>query len=179
MSLFSYLNTDSFGSSPASTQIAKALQTIAEKNAATAVAAGTQTQSAGSSSVLITLQAQRAAAEKEDAGKTAQTLTTELRTHIDADNKKAGKKDNADLTAMSGRALATIALNESGQFSRTEIAAAKLEMRTRDRLSVVAQINSGGLTSASLAAYTQQLTASRATMSAEERGLRDANPNLR
>jgi len=177
MSLFSYLNTDSFGSSPASAQIAKALQTIAEKNAATTVA-GNQTQPGGSS-VLITLQAQRAAAEKEDAGKTADVLTKELRAQIDADNKKTGKKDSADLTAMSGRALATIALNESGQFSKTEIAAAKLELRTRDRLDLVAQISSGPLTSSSLAAYTQQLTTARATMSAEERGLRDANPNLR
>lgn len=178
MSLFSYLNTDSFGSSPASPQIAKALQTIAEKTATTTSSSGSKAQST-SNSVLITLQAQRAAAEKEDAGKTADVLRTELRTQIDADNKKAGKKDSADLTAMSGRALATIALNESGQFSRTEIAAAKLEMRTRDRLTLVAQISSGPLTSSSLAAYTQQLTASRATMSAEERGLRDANPNLR
>jgi hypothetical protein len=179
MSLISYLNADSLGSSSTSSQVTQALATIAAKKAAaTSTDTTTETQSSGTS-VNITVQARRAAAEKADASKTAAALATELRKSLDADYAAAGKKNSSDLTAQSGRALATIALNESGQFSKSEIAAAKLELRARDRQSILAEINAGPLTAASLAAYSKQMMGARATMSVEERSLRDANPNIR
>lgn len=185
MSLISYLNSDSLGSSSTNPQVAQALQTIAAKKAsatATDTSATTTTKPGtkpGGSSVNITVQARRAAAEKADAGKTAADLSAELRKSLDADYAAAGKKNSSNLTAQSGRALATIALNESGQFSKSEIAAAKLELRARDRQSILAEINAGPLTAATLAAYSKQMMGARASMSVEERNLRDANPNIR
>jgi len=179
MSLISYLNSDSLGSSSTSPQVSQALATIAAKKAAaTSTDTTADTQSSGMS-VNITVQARRAAAEKADASKTAADLATELRKSLDADYAAAGKKNSSDLTAQSGRALATIALNETGQFNKSEIAAAKLELRARDRQSILAEISAGPLTAASLAAYSKQMLGARATMSVEERSLRDANPNIR
>lgn len=175
MSLFSYLNTDS--SEALSMTVQKAL--AATRTKASATAADTGSTASSGSSVLITLQARRAAAEKEDAGKTASALASELRATFDAAYAAAGEQHSADLTALSGRALAVIALNESGQFSRAEIAAAKTELRGRDRQAVLTQISENGLTASSLGAYLQQATDARTTMSAEERSLRDANPSLR
>ncbi|HWJ71262.1 MAG TPA: hypothetical protein VNS79_14560 [Sphingobium sp.] len=127
----------------------------------------------------ITLQARRVAAEKDDAGKSVSTLAAALRGALDAAYAAVGERHSADLTALGGRALAVIALNETGQFSRAEIAAAKSELRGRDRQAVLAQINEGGLTASSLGAYLTQSVSARATMSAEERSLRDGNPALR
>lgn len=175
MSLFSYLNTDSSESLLISVQKAQAATRIKS-----ASSAPESTDTAGTaSSVLITLQARRAAAEKDDTGKTDSALTTELRTALDSAYAVAGERHSGDLTALSGRALAVIALNESGQFSRAEIAAAKTELRGRDRQAVLTQISEKGLTASSLAAYLQQATDARTVMSAEERALRDANPALR
>lgn len=175
MSLFSILNNDTATStttsSSTSAQVAKAIQVLAAKNAAKSAAA---TGSTAQSGVSITIEAKRAANAKADAAKTPAALTTELRKAFDA----AGK-DSANLTALSGRALATVALNEDGQFSRTEIAAAKLELRARDRQSALTMIASGPLTSASLTTYTTNLLATRESMSAEEQQLRQTNQTLR
>ena len=179
MSLFSILNNDvstATSSSTTSSQISQALQTLAAKNAIK-VKAGTSDDS--KTSVLITLDAKRAANAKADAGVDAATLAKSLRADLDAQYKAAGKKDSANLTAMSGRALATIALNDGNSFSRTEVAAAKLELRARDRQSALSAIGSSSLTAASLTTYTRDLLASRETMSGEEQRLRQANPNLR
>ncbi|OJY63546.1 MAG: hypothetical protein BGP16_01275 [Sphingobium sp. 66-54] len=175
MSLFSYLNTDSSESLLITVQKAQA----ATQTRAAPSAPESASTSSTASSVLITLQARRAAAEKDDAGKAAPALATELRTALDSAYAAAGERHSADLTALSGRALAVIALNESGQFSRAEIAAAKTELRGRDRQAVLTQISENGLTASSLAAYLQQATDARTAMSAEERALRDVNPALR
>lgn len=177
MSLFSYLKADSASSSSTSVQIAQAMQTIADRKATPAekMPLGATNES----SVQITLQARRAAAEKDDADKAAPALATALRTALDTAYASVGERHSADLTALSGRALAVMALNETGEFSRAEIAAAKMELRGRDRQAVLAQINEGGLTAASLGAYLKQSVSARATMSVEERSLRDSNPALR
>jgi len=177
MSLFSYLKADSASSLSTNVQIAQAMQTIADSKAAPA--GKTPSGTANESSVQITLQGRRAAAEKDDVDKTALALASALRGMLDSAYASAGERHSADLTALSGRALAVIALNDSGIFSRAEIAAAKMELRGRDRQAVLAQINENGLTASSLAAYLNQSIGARATMSAEERGLRDVNPALR
>jgi len=177
MSLWSYLNADYSSSSSTSTQIAQALQTVSKATATTATTSTTSVT--GQSNVLITIEAKRAAATKEDAGKDAATLATELRNAFDAQYAAAGKTNSADLTTLSGRALATVALNETDQFSRAEIAAAKQELRARDRQTALAALSSGPLTSATLATYSRDLLAAREGMSGEEQRLRANNPNLR
>jgi len=176
MSLFSYLNTDSSESLLVSVKNAQA---VAQAKVATTAAADSTEKASNTSSVLITVQARRAAAERDDGDKPAASLAAELRAALDDAYDAAGERHSADLTALSGRALAVIALDESGQFSRAENAAAKTELRGRDRQAVLTQISENGLTASSLAAYLQQATDARTTMSAEERSLRDANPSLR
>jgi len=176
MSLMSLLNQDYSTSSSTSPQVAQAMQVLTK---AQEKANATTTSAAGQSTVSITIDAKRAAAAKEDAGKDATVLATDLRKSFDAQYKKAGKKNSADLTALSGRALSVVALNEGGQFSKGEIAAAKQELRARDRNSALAMLASGPLTSTSLKSYTTNLLAARDTMSAEERQLRANDPSLR
>lgn len=184
MSLFSYLNADPSGTSSANSQIAQVLQQAkARATGSKAASTGTSSTTSGAKpaqvQVQVTLEARRLAAAKADAGKSAATLAGEMRKWLDASYAAAGKKNSADLTALSGRALAVIALNSSGQFSRAEIAAAKTELRERDRAALVDQMNSTALTSSTVASYRQSLLASRATMSAEEQKLRAISPNLR
>jgi len=134
------------------------------------------TGSSTSSSVSITVDAQRAASEAKDAKKDASALVAELRKAFD---EAYGKGDAPDTGELSGRALALVATNEGGGFSRAEVAAAKAELRDRDRASALAVISSGDLTSSTLITYNKELLAQRAAMSPEERALRDANPKLR
>ncbi|MBT2187683.1 hypothetical protein [Sphingobium nicotianae] len=180
MSLFSILSSPDTSTSSLSSssnlQIQQALQALAAKQAAQT---GTTGSDGAQSAVSITIEAKRAANAKADAGVDAAMLAKSLRADLDAQYKAAGKKDTADLTTLSGRALATMALNQSGTFSKTEAAAAKLELRTRDRQSAIAMLSSGTLTAASLQTYTTNLMATRATMSAEEQQLRQADPSLR
>ena len=177
MSLWSYLNADSSGSS-VSAQVAQAMRTIAAARDKATGASGT-TSGAATAPVSITIEAKRAAAAKEDAGKTAADLAEEVRASLDKQYAAAGQKNSADLTTLSGRALATIALNETALFSPSEIAAAKQELRARDRQSMLSIISSGPLTAASLATYSQDMLAARDLMSAEEKQLRAIDPKLR
>jgi len=177
MSIFSWLKADTASSLPTNVQIARAMQAIADRK--TPLAGKDGTGAATESSVQITLQARRAAAEQDDADKSAPALAAALRGALDAAYAAVGERHSADLTALSGRALAIMAQGETGGFSRAESAAAKMELRERDRQAVLAQINAGGLTASSLGAYLKQSVSARATMSTEERSLRDGNPGLR
>ena len=176
MSLMSLLNQDystaSSTTSSTSAQVAQAMQVLtkAQEKAGEATTSGTK-----QASISITVEARRAAATKADAAKSPAALAKELRASLDEQDGKSSAK----FTTMSGRALATIALNETGQFSKSEIAAAKLELRSRDRQSALTMLASGPLTSASLATYTRNLLAARDLMSAEEQRLRATDPNLR
>ena len=177
MSLMSLLNADlSTSSSTTSPQVQQAIQMLAAKTASQAT---TTTSATGKSSVQITIEAKRAANAKADGSKDATALATELRAGLDEAYEVLGKKNSADLRALSGRALATMALNESGTFSRAETAAAKLELRSRDRQSALSAIGTGSLTVASLTTYTRDLLAARESMSAEEQRLRESDRNLR
>lgn len=178
MSLFSILsNTDSTSSS-VSSSIQLLLQQVAAKQGTDSSSSTTDSTSGTDavSSVLITLQAQRAAADQADADKDAATLAKDTRAALDAQYKEKGSKE-ADMGAFSNRALSQIALNENGSFSKAEVAQAKSELRERDRQSLMQVINAGPLTSSTLTAYARNMTSARSTMSAEERMLRDSNPD--
>ena len=186
MSLFDYLNNDSLSSvssSSSSSQISLLLQQAQAKQgivvpAKVETAAETSsTATSNQSSVSITLAAQRANASATDAKKDAATLAEEVRAALDEHYADGGKSPS--VSAFSARALALVALNEDGSFSKAEVAAAKSELRERDRLSALSFINSGELTAASLKSYSQQVLAAREGMSKEERLLRDSDPHLR
>ena len=180
MSLFSYLNSDSYGSSATSMQVGLAIQqAMAKLEAQQTTTSSATANGASQSGAVITVEAKRAAAAKADASKDAATLAAETRQALDTQYEAAGAKDSADLTTLSGRALSIMALNESGAFSKTEIAAAKLELRAWDRQAAMSQLMAGPLTAASLATYQKDQLTARASMSTEEQHLRDINPKLR
>ncbi len=174
MSLFDYLNNDASSTSSLSSQMQLLVQQ-AQAKLGTSVSSSTAATGTAASqpAVLITMDAQRASAEAEDAKKDPAKLAAEVRAKLD----KGGK--DAAMGSFSGRALAMVALNDDGTFSRAEIGAAKSELRERDRQSALAFLNSGELTASSLKAYGQGLLAARQTMSGEERQLRTNDPNLR
>ena len=176
MSLFDYLNNDPSNSTSSTTSL---LQQIAAQRGITvptstlnALANETTTTSSNASSVQISIGAQRASAETDDAKKDRAKLTGEARAALDKNSVSAAG-------AMSGRALAIVGLNEDGSFSRAEVDAAKAELRDRDRQSVLSFFNSGELSASSLKTFGQQLLAARQSMSAEEQSLRASDPNLR
>ncbi len=120
--------------------------------------------------VTISAAARLAAATAADKSKDFNALATEVRNALD--------DKSADLTEMSGRALAAIMLDRNGQFTRTEIAAAKSELtgRTREDFTVLA---TGSSALGGLGAYNQQLVSQYDAMSDEEREARGWTPALR
>lgn len=113
--------------------------------------------------VSISTNAKLAAAAAADNAKDFTALAGEVRKALD--------DGNADLSEMSGRALATIILNRDGQFSRSELASAKAELagRARDDFTALAR---GGASLSAISAYNQQLVSQYDAMSAEEREAR-------
>jgi hypothetical protein len=124
-----------------------------------------------SSGVTISVDATIAAATKADAKKEPADLIADIRETLDAQYDKKGKGAKADLSAMSPRAVATIALNSDGSFSKAEVLAAKAEMRTRDRATFLSATASD-FSLTSLQAYQNARLTSYGTMSAEERAVR-------
>jgi hypothetical protein len=180
MSLLDYLNNDpsrSSSSSSVSAQMTQLMQQATGKQTNTTSSTG-GSLTASQSSVLITLEARQASASARDAAKEAGTLTTELRAAMDSRYTAQGNK-LPSVGAYSNRALSLIALNDGKSFSSAEVSAAKAELRARERESALTFMKSGELTAASLKSYSQQLLAARESMSAEERALRDSNPDLR
>ncbi len=173
MSLISYLNFDSSSSSSSTNSLGSAYTTaLAQLQAAQAKLASTATSSGTKSSSAVTISASAtiAAATKEDAKKESADLIADIRTELDAQYTKNGK-GKADLSAMSPRAVASIALNSTGAFSKAEQLTAKAEMRTRDRAAFFdATANDFSLTS--LQAYQSARLVGYGSMSAEERALR-------
>ena len=163
MSILSMLST---ASGSANTQYSvlgnttSRLTTAAQKMIDAANAKQTATPSSTSgSSVAISDAAKAAAAEKADNAKDFTKLGTEVRQALDAQYaaaKASAKPAKAVLSGMTGRAVATVALNRDGSFSRAEVAAAKLELRERARSEFVSASSSGsGL--AGLATYNKQI----------------------
>ena len=125
-----------------------------------------------SDAATISAAAKIAAAEKADNAKDFGALTADVRATLDkqyAADKAAGAKiAKPDLSAFSGRALAAMALNRDGDFSRREVAAARIELRGRDRQALVGA-TSGGFNTNALAAYSRQMVATYDGISSEER----------
>lgn len=75
------------------------------------------------------------------------------------------------LEALSGRALAAIALDRGNIFSRNDVLAAKAELQSREREGVTSAMRSGGGL-AGLATYSRTLMSDYDAMSSEERQAR-------
>lgn len=125
--------------------------------------------------VRISTAARLAAAEKADNAKDFDALSQEVRGTIDdqyAAQKAAGSSTKiADMSALSGRALATIVLNKTGNFSRSEMLTAKMTLKERDRAEIVGTLGSSP-NLGKMAAYGKQLVGEYDGMSSEERQAR-------
>lgn len=144
----------------------KVIAAARDKAAATASAtAGT----ASASAVTISAAARAAAAAKADNAKDFTALSKDVRATLDAQYSAAKVAGDAspspDLSAMSGRALAAIALDRGDIFTRAEGNAAKAELRDRMRREVVA--SGGGL--AGITTYSKQMVTRYDAASPEER----------
>lgn len=135
----------------------------------------------GSSGVSISLAARIAAAEQADNAKDFTVLSQNMRSALDAQYAAAstnGTSTKPDLTEMSGRALAAIALNKTGAFSRPEMAAAKNELNQRTREELTSAFKSGNALDA-LVSYNAQLMTDYDGMSQEERDARGWTADIR
>lgn len=123
-----------------------------------------------SSGVSISRAARIAAAEKVDNAKDFSTLSQQVRQTLDAQYASA-EEGKADLTEMSGRALAAIALNKTSAFNPREMAAARKELNERARVELAAALKTGNAMDA-LVSYNEQLVADYDGMTQEERDAR-------
>lgn len=123
-----------------------------------------------SSGVSISRAARIAAAEKVDNAKDFSALSQQVRQTLDAQYASA-EEGKADLTEMSGRALAAIALNKTSAFNPREMAAARNELNERARVELAAALKTGNAMDA-LVSYNQQLVADYDGMTQEERDAR-------
>ncbi|HEX7858380.1 MAG TPA: hypothetical protein VF503_32250 [Sphingobium sp.] len=180
MSLFDYFNNSSTTSSVTSSSLtSSSLSTLlgtsgtsstsSADDVLNALANGKSTTAA--SGVTISSSATIAAAAKEDADKDATTLATQIRTTLDAQYAKSGNSNKPDFSEASPRALSTVILNKSGNFTPTEVYAAKQEMKERDRQAFL-QVTSSGFNLASIQSYQQQMATAKTSMSAEEKAVR-------
>lgn len=182
MSLMDYINTslsttstNTTSSSLTSSSISQILGTSSSSDSSAddvlnALANGTSSTKA--SGVSISSSATIAAATKADKDTSADDLTTQIRSELDAQYKKTGTK-TADLSEMSPRALSTVILNKSGDFSATEVYEAKQAMKQRDRQAFL-QVTSGGFNLSSIQSYVQQMATAKSSMSDEELAVRNA-----
>lgn len=178
MSLLSLLNGAQSSQTYVSTGLSAAAQKVlaTARKAASTSASATQTASSQSEDVSISPEALAAAQAKEDNAKDFATLSAQVRAALDAQYAKANATGNAtvksdatpDLSAPSGRAVAAIALNKTGAFSRSEVQAAKAEMRSR----IQEDFANAAMSSGGVAAYSSQLVSQYDAMSHEEREAR-------
>lgn len=178
MSLLSLLFPNSASTSLASSgvPISPAVQKLLDAQSAASSNISASRQTGTQSSLSISANARRAAAESADNKKDFAALSQEVRTNLDAQYTAAGtSRDHGaaglELNALTGRALSAVILNTSGTFSLGEVAAAKTELRERMRTEFVGAVGSkAGLSS--LSAYNAQLIISYDAMSSEERQAR-------
>lgn len=165
MSLMSLISNSSTASTTtsSSSNVAASIKAMLESKSTAAATTTATASSASSSGVNISPAAKIAAAEVADNKKDFAALTKDVRAALDEQ-----KASTPDLSEMSGRALAAIALNKGGDFSGREVAAAKAELRERTRDQFSATVG-GSATLSGLAAYNQQLVSQYDAMSAEER----------
>lgn len=146
--------------------------------AAQAPAAGATGTAAATGDVSIS----SAAAEKADNAKDFSTLSDEVRATLDAQYKTAEaagtKNPQPDLSAMTGRALAAIALNRTGTFSRGEVFAAKSALDQQTRAEFMDAM-SNGTSIAAIGSYGAALVSEYDSMSPEEREARGWTESFR
>lgn len=178
MSLFDYMNSTTTGlgsSTSANGSLVNLLGTgNAGSSSADAVLDAIMNGKVPTSTkdVTISSSAEVAAATKKDADTDAAKLSAELRKTLDAQY-KAGNRD-PNLSKASPRALSTILLNKSGEFTASEVHAAKREMRERDRSALLQVTASSGFTLSALQSYQTQMQVAKASMSVEEKAVRDS-----
>jgi hypothetical protein len=166
-------STSQTDASAASATITAALQKLAKEAEAKSAAASTS-----GTAVSISPAAQAAAAAAADNAKDAGVLTTEVRANLDAQYAAGTAKGSADLSSLSGRALALMALNKDGTFSAAESRAAKQALRESTQASFVSAM-SKGLDASSIASFSTQLASQYDDMSAEEREARGWSEQFR
>ncbi|MGE4411366.1 MAG: hypothetical protein AB7D33_12445 [Sphingobium sp.] len=166
MSIFSYLNSSGTSSSLSGLYSSPLQQLLGTTDSATTSVAGSKATSSSSSGVVISKAAAIASAAKADASKGAAELASDIRAALDSHYEESGGRV-ADMSEMSPRALATVILNKEGGFSRAEVAAAKIEMKARDR-DALENVIASGFSLASLQSYQAQQLVDRAGMSVEE-----------
>lgn len=173
MSSYGFGTTSSTTQTDASATVQAALQKLADDAAAKAAAS-----SSSGTQVNISQAALAAAAAKADNAKDASVVLTETRAALDAQYAAGTAKGSADLSQLSGRALAIMALNKDGSFSAAESRAAKNALQQDTRTSFLSAM-SGGLDASSIANFSTQLAAQYDNMSPEEREARGWTEQLR
>ncbi|MGK2908704.1 MAG: hypothetical protein ACSLE1_02715 [Sphingobium sp.] len=163
MSLISILSTMTSGSSSSGGAITAVQARLAMAQAAVEAQAAS---SAGAGSPNISPAATLAQANAADKSKDFGVLAADTRATLDAQY-KAGS-DTPKFDKISGRALAAIVLNEGGKFSRGEQAAARAEIKARER-DVLTIALSSGMSVATLASYGKTLAENYDAKSPEER----------
>lgn len=166
MSLISILSTLTSGSSSAngSSVISAAQARLVLAQAAQEKAETKSNASTGD--VQISQAATLAQANKADQTKDFGVLAKEMRATLDSQYK--GGSTSPDFEKISGRGLASIVLNEGRQFSQEEQAAARAELKGRER-NVLTTALSSGMSVATLASYGKTLEQNYDSKSAEER----------
>lgn len=167
-SLLSILSTLTNGTSASSNSNAQISAVQARIDAAKADAASNISTGGAASGTSISDAAKLAAAATADNAKDFSALGVDVRKALDAQYAKGAQSDTLDPSALSGRALAAMAIDKDGQFSRAEQAVARLELRQREQDTLV-QALSTGFSIASLASYGKALAEQYDAMSAEER----------
>lgn len=174
LSSYGYGTTSSTSQTDASATVQAALEKLA-KDAETKAAASS---SSSGTQVNISQAALAAAAAKADNAKDASVVLTETRASLDAQYAAGTAKGSADLSQLSGRALAIMALNKDGSFSAAESRAAKNALREDTQTSFLSAM-SGGLDASSIASFSTQLAAQYDDMSPEEREARGWSEQFR
>lgn len=164
MSLISILSTMTSGtsSSTGSSAITAAQARLALAQAAAEAKSGTASNGGAQISDAAVLAQSHTSDLKKDFG----VLAKETRAALDSQYKSGASSPKFD--KISGRALASIVLNEGGQFSRGEQAAARAEIQARER-SVLTAAFSSGMSVATLASYGKTLAENYDAKSPEER----------
>lgn len=166
-------NSTSTTKTDASAAVSAAMAKLAQSDTAT-----TTTQSTSGTQVTISAAALAAATAKEDNEKDASALAKEVRAALDSQYTAGTKKGDADLSKLSGRALAIVALNKDGTFSAAESRDAKQALREDTRQSFVSAMGSGDAYSM-IANYSKQLASQYDAMSPEERQARGWSEDFR
>lgn len=163
MSLISILSNMTSGSSSSNSAITVAQARLAMAQAA---AEAQSASSTGTGAPQISPAATLAQANAADKSKDFGLLAADTRAILDAQYKAGSKMPKFD--KISGRALAAIVLNEGGRFSRGEQAAARVEIKARER-DVLTTALSSGMSVATLASYGKTLAENYDAKSPEER----------